>query len=111
MKKLIAVAAVVVVSFAAQSSVCGPVACKVTFVDVDGSQKPIMLLDDKVSTRKSSMNRVFDDVYSHGRKVQTDLKSTTPAAGHTDKSSPRANEQGIKSCGHLQRIKRSLSWD
>nr|QTX14789.1 hypothetical protein [Klebsiella pneumoniae] len=39
MKKLIAVAAVVVVSFAAQSSVCGPVACKVTFVDVDGSQK------------------------------------------------------------------------
>lgn len=37
MKKLIAVAAVVVVSFAAQSSVCGPVACKVTFVDVDGS--------------------------------------------------------------------------
>ncbi len=52
MKKLIAVAAVVVVSFAAQSSVCGPVACKVTFVDVDGSQKPIMLLDDKVSTRK-----------------------------------------------------------
>ncbi|MHD0409303.1 hypothetical protein ACY15C_25050 [Klebsiella pneumoniae] len=85
MKKLIAVAAVVVVSFAAQS---GPVACKVTFVDVDGSQKPIMLLDDKVSTRKSSMNRVFDDVYSHGRKVQTDLKSTTPAAGHPDKSSP-----------------------
>ena len=34
------------------------------------------------------MNRVFDDVYSHGRKVQTDLKSTTPAAGHPDKSSP-----------------------
>ncbi|MEX7665874.1 hypothetical protein AB7B73_26545 [Klebsiella pneumoniae] len=88
MKKLIAVAAVVVVSFAAQSSVCGPVACKVTFVDVDGSQKPIMLLDDKVSTRKSSMNRVFDDVYSHGRKVQTDLKSTTPAAGHPDNHHP-----------------------
>ena len=88
MKKLMAVAAIVVVSFAAQSNVCGPVACKVTFVDVDGTQKPIMLLDDKVSTRKSSMNRVFDDVYSRGRKVQTDLKSNIPAAGHPDKSSP-----------------------
>ncbi|HHB7556355.1 hypothetical protein L1C72_26105 [Klebsiella pneumoniae] len=98
MKKLIAVAAVVVVSFAAQSSVCGPVACKVTFVDVDGSQKPIMLLDDKVSTRKSSMNRVFDDVYSHGRKVQTDLKSTQlpsePILGSRQQGSTNLNGSG-----------------
>jgi hypothetical protein len=88
MKKLMAVAAVAVVSFAAQSSICGPIACKVTFVDVDGTQKPIMLLDDGATSQKSAMNRVFDDVNSHGQKVQTELKSSTSATGLSDKSSP-----------------------
>jgi hypothetical protein len=47
MKKFMAIAAVVVVSFSAQSSFCDQ-ACKVTFVDVDvDGKKPIMLLDAK----------------------------------------------------------------
>jgi hypothetical protein len=47
MKKFMAIAAVVVVSFSAQSSFCDQSGCKVTFVDVDvdGTEKPIMLLD------------------------------------------------------------------
>ncbi len=52
------------------------------------------------------MNRVFDDVYSHGRGP-TDLKSTTPAAGHPDKSSP-VQMSRVKSCGHLAHKTESL---
>lgn len=88
MKNLIAVAAVVVVSFAAQSSICGSFACKISYVEVDGTQKPIMLLDDAVSSQKSSMSRVFDDVNLLGQKVQTKLKSSTPVTGFSEKSSP-----------------------
>ncbi|VCX11190.1 hypothetical protein [Klebsiella pneumoniae] len=51
MKKLIAVAAVVVVSFAAQSSV-GASCVQSYFVVGRRLEKPIMLLDDKVSTEE-----------------------------------------------------------
>ncbi|HHT5706095.1 TPA: hypothetical protein ACTZGK_004029 [Raoultella planticola] len=88
MNKFMAIAAVVVVSFSAQSSLCGQSGCKVTFVDVDvdGTEKPIMLLDAAEAPSKSSMGRVFDDVNTTGKKIQTELKSSV--SGHTEKSSP-----------------------
>ncbi|UYB60081.1 hypothetical protein N6B35_29725 (plasmid) [Klebsiella michiganensis] len=87
MKKFMAIAAVVVVSFSAQSSFCGQSGCKVTFVDVDvdGTENPIMLLDTAGTPSKSSMGRVFDDVNTTGKKIQTELKSSV--SGHSDKSS------------------------
>lgn len=90
MNKFLAIAAVVVVSFSAQSSLCGQSDCKVTFVDVDvdGTEKPIMLLDAAEAPSKSSMGRVFDDVNTTGKKIQTELNSSVSASGHSDKSSP-----------------------
>ncbi len=67
-----------------------------------------MLLMTKFQ-REGSMNRVFDDVYSPGHKVQLTWKSTTPAAGHPDKSSPVQMSRELvlwSSTAH----KRSLSW-
>lgn len=97
MKKLIAIAAVVIVSFSAQSSICGQGACKVTFVDVDvdGTEKPIMLLDDAMSSQQSSMGRLFNDENNHGPKIQTELKSSvTPA--QSEKSSPVQPNRDLK---------------
>lgn len=94
MKKFMAIAAVVVVSFSAQSSFCDQSGCKVTFVDVDvdGTEKPIMLLDAAGTPTKSSMGRVFDDVNTTGKKIQTEMNSSVSvsasASGHSDKSSP-----------------------
>ncbi|AOO59841.1 hypothetical protein AN237_25120 (plasmid) [Raoultella ornithinolytica] len=90
MKKFMAIAAVVVVSFSAQSSFCGQSGCKVTFVDVDvdGTEKPIMLLEAAGTPTKSSMGRVFDDVNTTGKKIQTEMNSSVSASGHSDKSSP-----------------------
>ena len=94
MKKFMAIAAVVVVSFSAQSSFCDQSGCKVTFVDVDvdGTEKPIMLLDAAGTPTKSSMGRVFDDVNTTGKKIQTEMNSSVSASasasGHSYKSSP-----------------------
>jgi len=90
MKKFMAIAAVVVASFSAQSSFCGQSGCKVTFVDVDvdGTEKPIMLLDAAGTPTKSSMGRVFDDVNTTGKKIQTEMNSSISVSGHSDKSSP-----------------------
>ena len=76
MKKIIALATVVIVSFSAQSSICGVGACKVTFAGIHNADKPVLLLEDKAPMHKSSMNRLFDDVNSPTRRIRTEVKNS-----------------------------------